>query len=116
MKKQLLTLALAVTLVSNVYTASAATTTAPEVAAPAHTQVVEAMPVLSNMDMQAAFNDAQSMQFAALDGQEMQATQGAWSWRKFFSPVRAIIAVAIVVACTTISNGTLTNACVVATF
>jgi hypothetical protein len=112
MKKQLLTLVLAVTLVSNVYTASAATTTASEVATPAHTQVVEAMPALSNMDMQAAFNDAQSMQFAALDGQEMQATQGAFSWRKL---IRAVVAIVVVTVCVAGSGPTLGGTGVVCT-
>lgn len=108
MKKQLITLALTVTLMGSVFAANATTTTtAPEAISPAQTQVIEAMPALNNMDMQAAFSDAQSMQFAALTSDEMLATQGAWSWRRFF---RAVVAVAIVTVCVVGSGPTLGGA------
>lgn len=80
MKKQLLTVVLAVTLIGNSYIANAAMTAAPDMVIAAQTQG-KSMSALSDMDMQAAFQqDAQPMQLAALSGREMTATQGAWAW------------------------------------
>ena len=64
----------------------------PGIVASAQTQAVDATPALNALDMQAAFQqDAQPMQLAALSGQEMKATEGAWGWAS------AVISVASVV-------------------
>lgn len=80
MKKKWLSLAVAAAFTSNVYAADAQTANVlPETHVLTTVQSVEALPALNAIDMQAAFQqDAQPMQMAALSGQEMKETEGAW--------------------------------------
>lgn len=84
MKKQLLSLVIVAAFASNAYAADTKTVAlVPEVVASSQssTQSVDATPALNALDMQAAFQqDAQPMQVAALSGQEMKATEGAWGF------------------------------------
>jgi outer membrane lipoprotein SlyB len=80
MKKLLAMFALAVAMTGNAYAATE-TSSGTDLMAATQVQAVQAG-VVSAVDMQAAFQqDAQPMQMAALSGQEMRATEGAfWGW------------------------------------
>ncbi len=82
MKKQLLSLAIVALFASNAYASEPQEATLlPGIVAAAQSQAVDATPALNALDMQAAFQqDKQPMQVAALSGQEMKATEGAWGW------------------------------------
>ena len=82
MKKQLLSLVIVAAFASNAYAADVQDAALlPGIVASAQTQAVDATPALNALDMQAAFQqDTQPMQLAALSGQEMKETEGAWGW------------------------------------
>jgi len=82
MKKQLLSLAIVALFASNAYASKPQEATLlPGIVASAQSQAVDATPALNALDMQAAFQqDKQPMQVAALSGQEMKTTEGAWGW------------------------------------
>jgi hypothetical protein len=82
MKKQLLSLVLVAAFTGNAYASNVQEATLlPGIVASAQTQAVDVTPALNALDLQAAFQqDKQPMQVAALSGQEMTATQGAWGW------------------------------------
>ncbi len=82
MKKQLLSLVIVAAFASNAYASNEQEVALlPGIVASAQTQAVDATPALNALDMQAAFQqDKQPMQLAALSGQEMKATEGAWGW------------------------------------
>ena len=80
MKKQLLSLVLVAAFAGNAYASNVQDVTLlPGIVASAQTQAVDVTPALNALDLQAAFQqDQQQMQVAALSGQEMKATEGAW--------------------------------------
>ena len=82
MKKQLLSLIIVAAFASNAYAANVQDAALlPGIVASAQTQAVDATQALNALDLQAAFQqDKQPMQMAALSGQEMKETQGAWGW------------------------------------
>lgn len=82
MKKQLLSLVIVAAFASNAYASDVQEAALlPGIVASVQTQAVDATPALNALDMQAAFQqDKQPMQVAALSGQEMKATEGAWGF------------------------------------
>ena len=82
MKKQLLSLVIVAAFASNAYASNEQEVALlPGIVASAQTQAVDTTPALNVLDMQLAFQqDKQPMQVAALSGQEMKATEGAWGW------------------------------------
>ena len=92
MKKQLLSLVIVAAFASNAYAADVQDAALlPGIVASAQTQAVDATPALNALDMQAAFQqDTQPMQLAALSGQEMKATEGAWGWAAVFAVARVV--------------------------
>lgn len=82
MKKKLLSLVIVAAFASNAYASDVQEVALlPGIVASAQTQAVDVTPALNAIDMQLAFQqDAQPMQVAALSGQEMKATEGAWGW------------------------------------
>lgn len=89
MKKQLLSLVIVAAFASNAYASDVQEVALlPGIVASAQTQVVDVTPALNAIDMQLAFQqDAQPMQVAALSGQEMTATEGAWGWVRVYRVV-----------------------------
>ena len=95
--KLLAMFALAVVMTGNAYATE--TNSGNDLMAATQVQAAAAGVVMNSVDMQAAFQqDAQPMQMAALSGQEMKETQGAWRWnpRKFWA---AVAAIAVVTTC-----------------
>lgn len=82
MKKKLLSLVIVAAMTSNVYAADMQDVALlPGIVASAQSPSIDVTPALNAIDMQAAFQqDAQPMQLAALSGQEMKETQGAFGW------------------------------------
>lgn len=79
MKKLFAMFALAVAMSGNTYATE--TSRGNDLMAATQVQAVQAGVVMNSVDMQAAFQqDAQPLQMAALSGQEMRATEGAWAW------------------------------------
>lgn len=87
MKKKVLSLVIVAAFASNAYaTNEQDAALLPGIVASAQTQAVDVTPALNALDLQAAFQqDKQPMQVAALSGQEMKATEGAFWW--FFVPI-----------------------------
>jgi hypothetical protein len=86
MKKLLAMFALAVAMTGNAYATE--TNSGNDLLAAVQVQAATAGVVMNSVDMQAAFQqDAQPMQMAALSGQEMKATEGAWAWMVPFAAV-----------------------------
>ncbi|MEQ1603205.1 MAG: hypothetical protein ABL885_15730 [Methylophilaceae bacterium] len=105
MKKLLAMFALAVVITGNAYATE--TNSGNDLMAATQVQAAAAGVVMNSVDMQAAFQqDAQPMQMAALSGQEMKETQGAWririNWR--------VVAAVAIITCNVVTGG----ACLVA--